>query len=119
MSTDSTNNSFIKDGKLYIVPTLTSDSIGSDAIFDGTVYNITGCTFNITQPNQGYLPSGVFDTEGYDRACSAVSNKTAPTVINPIQSARLSTRNTSSIRYGKIEINAKMPVGCVFRGFSA
>lgn len=44
MTTGSSNNSFVEDGKLYIVPTLTSDVIGSAAIFDGYTYNITGCT---------------------------------------------------------------------------
>ena len=44
MTTASSNNSFVEDGKLYIVPTLTSDVIGSNAIFNGYTYNITGCT---------------------------------------------------------------------------
>jgi hypothetical protein len=37
MTTASTNNSFVKDGHLYIVPTLTSDSISFDSIYDKTV----------------------------------------------------------------------------------
>ena len=44
MTTDFSNNSYVQDGKLYIVPTLTSAAIGKDAIFDGAHYNITGCT---------------------------------------------------------------------------
>ena len=44
MTTDFANNSFVQDGMLYIVPTLTSDAIGSDAIFNGYTYNISGCT---------------------------------------------------------------------------
>jgi beta-glucanase (GH16 family) len=110
MTTDSSNNSFVKDGKLYIVPTLTSDAIGSDAIFDGTVYNISGCTFNTTQPYQGYI-GNTFDATSYHRACSAVSNATTGSIINPVQSARLTTRNSASIRFGRVEIRAKMPVG--------
>ena len=99
---------------LYIVPTLTADNIGSDAVFDGAVYNITGCTFNETSPNNGYITQNgqqVFDWDGYLNACSAVSNATAGTVINPVQSARISTRYSSSIRYGRVEIKAKMPNG--------
>ncbi|KJA17901.1 glycoside hydrolase family 16 protein [Hypholoma sublateritium FD-334 SS-4] len=114
MTTDSRNNSFVKDGMLYIVPTLTSDNIGTAAVFDGTVYNITGCTFNITRPNNGYIEQDgglVFDWDSYYRSCSAVSNATAGTVINPVQSARLTTQNTASIRYGRVEIRAKMPNG--------
>ena len=40
MTTDSRNNSYVQDGMLYIVPTLTEDNIGHNAVFDGTVYNI-------------------------------------------------------------------------------
>jgi hypothetical protein len=50
MTTTSPNNSFVRDGKLYIVPTLTSDVIGVDAVYDGHTYNITGCT-NTDNPN--------------------------------------------------------------------
>ena len=87
MTTASRNNSFVQNGMLYIVPTLTSDNIGTAAVFDGTVYNITGCTFNITRPNNGYIEQDgglVFDWDSYYRSCSAVSNATAGTVINPV-----------------------------------
>ncbi|KAM6500153.1 ectomycorrhiza-upregulated GH16 glucan endo-1,3-beta-glucosidase precursor [Amanita muscaria] len=110
MYTASTNNSYVKDGFLYIVPTLTADEIGWDAVFNNTVYNITGCTFNETQTT---LTSSntKFNEKAYLNACSAVSNLTALTVINPVQSARITTRKTASIRYGRVEIRAKMPNG--------
>ena len=44
MTTASENNSFVEDGKLYIVPTLTSDVIGRQNVLNGYTYNITGCT---------------------------------------------------------------------------
>ncbi|KAJ8517883.1 hypothetical protein ONZ45_g4983 [Pleurotus djamor] len=129
MATASSKNSFVRDGKLYILPTLTSDEIGRDALFDNHVYNITDCTFNITR-GWSYTASSItdpkdaktinasaigldtpFDQEGYLRACSAVSNSTNGKIINPIQSARLSTRNSASIRYGKVEVRAKIPTG--------
>jgi hypothetical protein len=128
MTTDSLNNSYVKDGFLYITPTLTSDAIGEEAVTqNGFIYNITGCTFNITQ---GYtytaahplVASGggnssaigvdqTFDLAAYTRACSAVSNTTTGQIINPVQSARLSTRKTASIKYGKVEVRAKIPHG--------
>ncbi|KAK2464535.1 hypothetical protein APHAL10511_003442 [Amanita phalloides] len=114
MTTAFTNNSYIKNGFLYIVPTLTADNIGWDAVFNGTVYNITGCTFNDTEPNNGYITQNgaqTFDEASYLRSCSAVSNKTAGTVINPVQSARVSTRKTASIKFGRVEVRAKMPNG--------
>ena len=43
--------------------------------------------------------------------CGAVSNKTAHSVINPAMSARISTKNSHHIQYGKVEIVAKLPTG--------
>jgi len=110
MTTDSSNNSYVQNGMLYLVPTLTSDAIGTAAVLDGHVYNISGCTFNQTHPNGGFIGS-TFDTKSYDLACSAVSNATAGSVINPVQSARINTLKTASIRSGRVEIRAKLPVG--------
>jgi hypothetical protein len=46
MTTNSPNNSFVQNGMLYIMPTLTSLSIpgGNASVFNGFTYNITGCT---------------------------------------------------------------------------
>lgn len=35
MTTDSSDNLYVQDGQLYIMPTFTSDKIGRDAILDG------------------------------------------------------------------------------------
>ena len=94
MTTNSANNSFVQDGKLYLVPTLTSDVIGKQSVLDGYTYNITGCT-------------AVNSTTG----CGAVSNLTAGTVINPVMSARISTKHSHHIQYGKVEVVAKLPRG--------
>ena len=123
MTTASSNNSYVQNGYLYITPTLTSDAIGENAIINGSVFNITGCTYNITQ-GLIYTSSAVansnvsaiagdqpFNLEAYTAACSAVSNATTGQVINPIQSARLSTRNSASIKYGRVEVRAKIPTG--------
>ena len=123
MTTDSSNNSYVQDGYLYITPTLTSDSIGENAIIDGFVYNITGCTFNISQgltytsssaainTSAGIAADQPFNLAGYTAACSAVSNATTGQVINPVQSARLTTRKSASIKYGRVEVRAKIPTG--------
>ncbi|XP_006456469.1 hypothetical protein AGABI2DRAFT_139213 [Agaricus bisporus var. bisporus H97] len=123
MTTSSENNSYVHNGRLYITPTFTSDVIGMDSIIDGHVFNITDCTFNITR---GYADDtttsqvignstiGVdraFDAEGYYRACSAVSNITSGQIINPVQSARISTKHTANIKYGRVEVRAKTPHG--------
>ncbi|KIJ43534.1 glycoside hydrolase family 16 protein [Sphaerobolus stellatus SS14] len=96
MTTNFDNNSFVKDGKLYIMPTLTSLAIGQDNVFNDFTFNITGCT----------------NTKNFEgSACGAVSNQTSKTVINPVMSARLTTQKSHSIRYGRIDIRAKLPRG--------
>lgn len=97
-TTDSTNNSYVKDGKLYIVPTLTSDALGTAAIVDGYTLNLTetsACTSaNVSDPY-----------------CAVASNATTGVVLPPVQSARLITNFSTSIKYGRVEVTAKMPKG--------
>lgn len=92
----SDNNSYIQDGTMYIVPTLTSEHLGVDAISNGYTLNLTTdgtCTStNVTQ-------------------CGAVSNSTLGTIINPVMSSRLTTKGKASIKYGKVEVTARMPTG--------
>jgi hypothetical protein len=121
MTTAYNNNSYVSNGKLYITPTLTSDSIGYDAVMNGAIYNITDCSYNVTHgftytdsgqigQDSGTASDSEFDPEAYYKACSAVSNSTTGQIIPPIQAARLRTR-TASIRYGKVEVKAKIPTG--------
>lgn len=113
MTTASTNNSYVQNGYLYITPTLTSDVIGMNNVLNGYTYNLTDCTYNTTNPESlpGASNSTTFDATAYYQACGAVSNTTTGSVINPVQSARISTRNSASIRYGRVEVSAKLPRG--------
>jgi beta-glucanase (GH16 family) len=43
--------------------------------------------------------------------CSIKSNITARTIINPVRSARLTTKGSKSILYGRVEVTAKLPQG--------
>lgn len=97
-TTDSANNSFIQNGMLHIVPTFTADVIGNDAL-------LNGYTVNLTSSN---TCTGVNATN-----CVAVSNSSTGAIINPVQSARLVTRNSTggTIKYGRVEVRAKMPRG--------
>ncbi|KAI1784476.1 concanavalin A-like lectin/glucanase [Ganoderma leucocontextum] len=95
MTTNSANNSFVRDGHLYVVPTLTSDVIGRDNVLGVApfTFNLTGCTdANATN-------------------CGAVSNASSKAVIPPVMSARIHTKNHYSIKYGRVEISAKLPRG--------
>ncbi|KAI0368577.1 concanavalin A-like lectin/glucanase [Pilatotrama ljubarskyi] len=94
MTTDSSDNLFVQDGQLYIMPTLTSDKIGKDAILDGGSFDLgDACTTN------------------NKTACSVKSSNGDGSTIQPVQSARISTMNSSSIAFGKVEVRAKLPRG--------
>ncbi|PWN49148.1 concanavalin A-like lectin/glucanase [Violaceomyces palustris] len=97
-TTDSINNSFVEDGSLYIVPTLTSDQFGEAAITNGFTLNLTAdgrCTA----------------IDKSDANCAAVSNSTLGTILPPVQSARLITNFSKTIRYGRVEVRARLPTG--------
>ena len=94
MTTASDTNLFTRNGQLYIFPTLTSDEIGTDAVLNGRTYNLTGCT----ETNNA-------------SACSVRSNSATGVVINPVQSARITTQASASIAFGKVEVVAKLPQG--------
>ncbi|KAF8839995.1 glycoside hydrolase family 16 protein [Paxillus ammoniavirescens] len=113
MTTSSTNNSYVQNGYLYLTPTLTSDAIGTDNVFNGYTYNLTDCTYNLTNPESlpGSTNSSSFDPTAYYQACGAVSNTTTGAIINPVQSARVSTMKSASIKYGRVEVRAKLPRG--------
>lgn len=109
----------MEDGRLYIVPTLTvsclrvyvvmselsklssssqADDIGSAEVSNGYVVNLTAdgtCT--------GTTP----------KECVIFSNSSATNVsiIPPIQSARLTTKLSRSIKFGRVEVKARMATG--------
>lgn len=95
-TTASNNNSFVDDKVLYLVPTLTSDVLGEAAIQNGY-------TLNLTQDGTC--------TSGNVSQCVAISNTSQLTVINPVMSARLTTRMSVNVRYGKVEVVARFPTG--------
>ena len=93
MTTDLSSNLFISNNQLYIMPTLTSDVIPSSQIFDNGNYTLQGCT------------------TGNKTACTVQSNKLLGKVINPVQSARINTQGKKNIKFGKVQVRAKLPRG--------
>ncbi|KAI0746495.1 concanavalin A-like lectin/glucanase [Daedaleopsis nitida] len=93
MATALSDNLFVQNGELYILPTLTSDTLGRDAILDGGKYSLDGCTTN------------------NKTACSVSSNAGTGATIQPVMSARISTKNSVTMAYGKVEVRAKLPRG--------
>ncbi|KAJ7245950.1 concanavalin A-like lectin/glucanase domain-containing protein, partial [Mycena rebaudengoi] len=45
----------------------------------------------------------------YLAACSGVSNATLGKILPPVMSARMSTRRSASIKFGRVEIRAELP----------
>ncbi|VDI19280.1 Hypothetical predicted protein [Mytilus galloprovincialis] len=94
--TNNRTNSYVRNGILYIKPTLTSDHYGESFLTSGTLdlwggFNDEECTSNAYS------------------GCKRTGSVAHP--INPIQSARLRSKRGFSFKYGKVEVEAKMPKG--------
>lgn len=90
------SNTVVKDGKLSLKVTQTSDVLQSDQILNGYTLNLTAdgsCT-----------STAVAD-------CVVTSNSTLKEIINPVRSARISTKGKASIKYGRVEVVARLPIG--------
>lgn len=83
-------NSYGKNGKLYISPTLTVDKIGKDKLEHGHIH-LEDCT----------------DSNKANCDFKAGEN----IIIKPVRSARLTTEKSFSFKYGRVEVIAKVPQG--------
>ncbi|KAJ9474286.1 hypothetical protein PHBOTO_004351 [Pseudozyma hubeiensis] len=112
---DSPKNAYTQDGMLHLVPTFTSDVIGEANILDGYTVNLTADgTCTAKKPKWNSIDKTVpmqIAINSTNTDCVARSNATLGTVIPPIQSARLTTNGTAAIRYGRVEVRARMPTG--------
>jgi hypothetical protein len=104
-TTTDDKNAYVDEQGLHIVPTLTTESTN---ITDAELYN--GYTVNLTSTGGDGSCTAPEDWK-YNKACSIASNTTLNTIINPVRSARLSTKNSLKMTYGKIEVIAKLPKG--------
>ncbi|KZT06745.1 glycoside hydrolase family 16 protein [Laetiporus sulphureus 93-53] len=93
-TTQLSQNLYVSDNELYIMPTLTSDYIDSTSkIFDGYTFKVPDCSTTNTT------------------ACEVSSSNSTGAVVNPVMSARISTQGKYSIQYGRVEVVAKIPSG--------
>lgn len=92
------SNSWVDNGILYLNPTCLADNIGEANLRNGFTMSLWGggpgdyCTSNAWW--------------GCERSSGAGGN-----ILNPISSARLRSVNSFSMKYGRVEIKAKMPKG--------
>ncbi|ORY80972.1 concanavalin A-like lectin/glucanase domain-containing protein, partial [Protomyces lactucae-debilis] len=92
-TTDSDDNSFVKNGKLYIRPTITPPEA-----------NVEGYFRNLTA-------EGICSKSYSESACVTRRNTTKGQYVNPVQSGRLTTKGKHFFKYGRVEVNAKLPLG--------
>lgn len=92
MTTGTDENAFIRDGMLQIKATLQDQKL----IETNNVINLT---------RDGTCTSHLLSN------CVTGTNVTNGTIVNPVKSARLNTIKGATIRYGKVEVVAKMPQG--------
>ena len=97
-TTTDSKNAYVDASGLHIVPTLTNETtdISNDQLYEGYTLDLTkdgSCT--------GTTKS----------ACIAKSNPKTGAMIPPVRSARLTTKGTKSLRYGRVEVVAKLPRG--------
>lgn len=99
MTTNSDANSFVRNGQLYILPTLSSRS-GID--LNGKTYSLPGCDSKSLPPWPGLR-------------CGAVNNPLTRDAIPPVLSAKLTTRKSNKTitfsRGGRVSARVKFGKG--------
>ena len=93
MTTNNGENVFLEDGKLIIKPTLQNE----------TLLNTKFAKVNLTA-------DGTCTSDQWYN-CWAATNATNHTMLSPVKSGRINTKGHASIRYGRVEVVAKMPKG--------
>jgi hypothetical protein len=92
------SNSFVRDGVLYIKPTLTADDIGEANLENGYTMDMWGGSpADLCTGNRFY---------GCLRTSGAGGN-----YLNPIRSASLRTVHSFNFLYGRVEVKAQLPKG--------
>jgi len=97
--TNNRTNTFVRDGVLYIKPTYTKDYIGEDRMTGKIPFTLA---IESLEPAQRCTGDAFY-------GCARTSSP--GNYINPIQSAAIRTSNSFSFKYGRVEINAKLPRG--------
>src|SRR5205814_526277 len=90
-TTNTDENVYIQDGMLYIKPTLQDAKLIET---DGSVLNLT---------DQGICTGTTFAD------CVSVTNLTNGSIVNPVKSGRVSSKVGAHIKFGRVEVTAKLP----------
>ncbi|ELT90436.1 hypothetical protein CAPTEDRAFT_222704 [Capitella teleta] len=90
------STSFVRDGQLILQPIPTSDKYGEAFLSSGMISLWGHQPHNLCTGNAWY-------------GCERVGNPT--NFLNPIQSARLRSAKSFNLKYGRVEVEAKLPKG--------
>ncbi|KAI1436927.1 glycoside hydrolase family 16 protein [Xylaria sp. CBS 124048] len=93
-TTNTDENVYVENGRLFIKPTLQDASlITKDTLMD-------------------LLKDGSCTSNSYSD-CVAATNTTAgnATIVPPTRSGRINTKKSTAIKYGRVEVTAKLPTG--------
>ncbi|TQS38374.1 hypothetical protein Golomagni_01120 [Golovinomyces magnicellulatus] len=85
-------NVYVENSKLIIKPTLQDSSL----IYQNTVINLTA---------EGVCSSDILSN------CVSITNLTEGTIVQPVKSGRINTKIGARIKYGRVEVTAKLPAG--------
>ncbi|PQE32879.1 putative gram-negative bacteria-binding 1 precursor protein [Rutstroemia sp. NJR-2017a WRK4] len=91
-TTTTDENVFVENGKLIIRPTLQDENL----VYGNTVINLTA---------DGTCSSDIL------KNCVSITNLTTGTIIQPVKSGRINTKKGATIKYGRVEVTAKIPEG--------
>ncbi|GJN90637.1 hypothetical protein Rhopal_003649-T1 [Rhodotorula paludigena] len=92
------HNSYVADGNLWIVPTLTNE----------TMLPIDYAAMNSTFIQLGNVCDSIHQS---DCQIAADTEQNQTLVLPPVQSAMISTRDKVDLQYGRVVVRAKMPTG--------
>lgn len=92
MYLDDRRTSFVKDGSLFIKPIPTTEWMSEERM------------------KTGVLDLGDACTDARDGGCFKNASASGQ-YLKPISSAKLTTKNSFSMKYGKVQIRSKLPVG--------
>ncbi|KAI6249373.1 Beta-1,3-glucan-binding protein [Erysiphe necator] len=85
-------NVYVENGKLIIKPTLQDLSL----IDQNSIINLT---------SDGTCSSNILSN------CVTITNLTEGTIVQPVKSGRINTKQSARIKYGRVEVTAKLPSG--------
>lgn len=101
-TTTDDKNSYVDAAGLHIVPTLTNETTGitTDQMFSNYTLDLS------SGKNGDGSCTGTKNT-----SCIVTSDPIDGVMVPPVRSARISTKGSKSIRYGRVEVVAKLPRG--------